>query len=885
MTTNEIRETYLKFFESNGHTRVASSSVIPWGDPTLMFTNAGMNQFKDVFLGSEKREYIRATTCQKCIRAGGKHNDLDEVGKTTRHATFLEMLGNFSFGDYFKRDAINFAWTFLTKVIGLNPEKLYPSIYSTDDEAFKIWTEEQGVPAKRILRFGNIEKGDDENFWSMGPVGPCGPCSEIYIDRGPSYGPDDPYEALAKDTPRFLELWNIVFMQFNRTENGTLTPLPKPSIDTGLGLERMAMILQGRENIFETDILGSLAKKVSEMTGKAYDPAEGMPFRVAADHIRTLTFALADGAIPSNEGRGYVLRRILRRGCRYLRKLDVREPMLYKMVSDVVDLMGAAYPEISARADYISLVIKGEEERFLKTLDQGVDLFEKIATGVVSANKNEISGEDAFKLYDTFGFPVDLTRIMSEEKGLKVDMTGFEKAMEVQRTRAREASSFAAVQDDSGEWTAVGETSEIGSVFAGYDNDSVTAGLLKYRETGNGMVELIFDKTPFYALSGGQASDTGTVSFAGGALVMAVKDLYDRIGVGRVHLCEIPGGKINLDVLNSQAVIAIDKERRRDIERNHTATHLLQAALQKKLGDHVRQSGSAVDNERLRFDFNHFSSLTREEIEDVEKTVNYEIIEDMPVTVTSTTMEEARNMGAMSLFEEKYGETVRLVRAGDFSSELCGGTHVSATGRIGSFRIVSESSVAAGIRRIEAVTGMQAYGIARKEHNIIGVLAQKLNAVPDQISERVDTLSDKIKELEKEIKKIRSQRSSGDSTGIEAETVEIQGVKVSFGKVAANGADELKSSADAIRDKLKSGVVVLGSIINEKVSIVAAVTDDIIKSHSLRAGDIVKIIAEKVGGSGGGRPNFAMAGGKDPEKLDSALTTVPEIIAQLIGNN
>ncbi len=467
MTSSEIRERFLKYFESHSHRRVSSSPVIPWGDTTLMFTNAGMNQFKDVFLGREQREYSRATTCQKCIRAGGKHNDLDEVGHTTRHGTFLEMLGNFSFGDYFKKEAIEFAWGFMTKEMGLSPDVLYVSVYTTDDEAFALWRDHIGVPEKRILRFGNIEEGDEENFWSMGAVGPCGPCSEIYIDRGQEYGPDDPYEAIKVDSPRLLELWNLVFMQFNRNESGVMEPLPRPSIDTGLGLERMAMIKQGKDNIFETDILGSLVKRVEEFTGKTYDEKTGMPFRVAADHVRTLTFAIADGAIPSNEGRGYVLRRILRRASRYLRELDVHKPFIYKLVSDVVDLMGDAYPEIGERAGYISMVIKSEEERFLKTLDQGVDLFDRLVEELRIKNESIISGEDAFKLYDTYGFPVDLTRLMAEEINMTLDIEGFNKAMKIQRDRAREASVFVSAKDIGSPWTHICDEKNMGSLFVG----------------------------------------------------------------------------------------------------------------------------------------------------------------------------------------------------------------------------------------------------------------------------------------------------------------------------------------------------------------------------------------------------------------------------------
>jgi len=883
MTSHEIRERFLSFFERNGHARIAGSPVIPWGDPTLMFTNAGMNQFKDVFLGREKRGYNRATTCQPCIRAGGKHNDLDEVGHTTRHGTFLEMLGNFSFGDYFKEGAIGFAWEFMTKEMGVNPDILFPSVYSTDDEAFTVWKDVIGVPGAKILRFGNIEEGDDENFWSMGSTGPCGPCSEMYIDRGPEYGPDDPYRSIEIDAPRYLELWNLVFMQFNRDESGNMEPLPRPSIDTGLGLERMAMIQQGKDNIFETDILGKLVGRVEEFAGRTYSESNGMPFRVAADHVRTLSFAIADGALPSNEGRGYVLRRILRRAMRYLRKLDVHEPLIFRLVSDVAELMGDAYPQIGERADYISMVIKGEEERFLKTLDQGVDLFERLASEVRSRGERVIRGEDAFRLYDTYGFPPDLTRIMAEEQDLTVDMGGFEREMEAQRIRAREASSFQLV-DDSGEpWREVAGDGKPGSVFVGYDHDSIEAHLVRYRENENGVIELVFDTTPFYALSGGQVSDTGTIVPGDQSFVLRVKDVRDYPQGGRAHICGVESGTFSVDsLMNAPARLSVNSEQRRDTERNHSATHLLQAGLQKVLGKHVRQSGSYVDSEQLRFDFNHFSAVTPGELARVEEFVNRAVIGNHPVTIMQSALDEARSMGAMSLFEEKYGDIVRVVKIDAISLELCGGTHVRNTGDIGLFRIVSESSVAAGIRRIEAVTGMHSYTLAAAEHGILQEVNRRLNASPQEITERIDSLLMRIRDLEKEIKRLRTDGAFGGIRDILSNVVDVKGVKVAFGRMKAADGNELKAFADTIRERLGSGVGVLGAAINGKVSIVATVTDDLIKQRSLRAGDIVKKVAGAVGGTGGGRPHLAMAGGKDVEGLDAALASVPGVISELL---
>ncbi|MFC1490247.1 alanine--tRNA ligase [Candidatus Latescibacterota bacterium] len=883
MTSNEIREKFLRYFEKNGHTRVMSAPVIPWGDPTLMFTNAGMNQFKDLFLGREKRDYIRATTCQKCIRAGGKHNDLEEVGRTSRHGTFLEMLGNFSFGDYFKEDAIKFAWGFIIEEMGLKPEELYVSVYTTDEEAYSIWHDQIKVPEDRILRFGNIEEGDDENFWSMGPTGPCGPCSEIFIDRGPEFGPDDPYADLAPEGAgsRFLELWNLVFMQFNRDESGTLNPLPKPSIDTGLGLERMAMVLQEKNNIFENDILGALVKRVEEFTGKTYVEETGMPFRVVADHVRTLTFAIADGAIPSNEGRGYVLRRVLRRASRYLRELDIHEPLVYRLVSDVIDLMGEAYPEISERADYISMVVKSEEERFLKTLDQGVDLFDRLVGEISEKGGREIEGGDAFKLYDTFGFPIDLTRIMAEEKSMTVDMEGFEKAMDAQRERAREASSFV-IADDNGEpWTAIGKEKGLGSEFVGYDTDSVEASALRYRNAKDGAVEIVFDKTPFYALSGGQVSDTGAISFLDSDLTLSVTDVYDYPDSGRVHLCEIELGEFSIDSIKGAALLAIDSDQRRATERNHSVTHLLQAGLQKVLGEHVRQSGSHVDPERARFDFNHFFAMKPEEIAEVEEFVVRGIMENATVNISEKTLDEARALGAMSLFDEKYGDTVRVVKMGDVSLELCGGTHVAATGNIGMFRIVSESSVAAGIRRIEAVTGLRAFEMAQQERASIQSIGRSLNVPADGIIERVEGITKKLRDAEKEIKRLKIEGPSGGGVNIADITKEVDGISYISELVEVGNPGELKGLSDSYRDKLGSGVVVLAANVGGKVSVVSSVTKDIIDSRSVRAGDIVRELAVKVDGSGGGKPHFAMAGGKNVDGINDLLKSVASTITNL----
>ena len=880
MTSDEIREIFLSFFESKGHRRVVSSPVIPWNDPTLLFTNAGMNQFKDVFLGNEKRDYVRATTCQKCIRAGGKHNDLDEVGHTPRHATFLEMLGNFSFGDYFKEGAAAFAWELLTEHYNFKPEELRISIYLDDDDAFRIWNEKIGVPAEKITRLGNIDEGDEENFWRMGDVGPCGPCSEIFVDLGSEKGCGKPDCGVACDCGRYLELWNLVFMQFNRSSDGSFTPLPAPSIDTGMGIERIAMVLQDKPNIFRTDVLGGIIGWVEDITGKQYDEKKGMAFRVVADHIRSLSFAIADGALPSNEGRGYVLRRILRRASRFGRDLDMHEPFLWKLVSQVVDLMGDAYPELVERAEHITLVVKGEEERFGKTLDQGIELFNEMTDRLRAEGKTMISGNDAFRLYDTYGFPLDLTMIMAEEQGIEVDTEGFECEMENQRNRARKASRFGAVEDEEN-WENTGIEAE--EQFVGYDYDEAESRVLSWRKEEKERYNIIFERTPFYAESGGQISDTGTVRDSYGAWEANVEKVVNT-NMGRMHRCLITKGSFPEKFTGNEFIIlSIDTEKRRATEKNHTSTHLLHAALRSILGEHVRQSGSFVGPDRFRFDFNHYSALTGDEKRRVEEMVNRNILLNRQVKISTSTMEEAREKGATAIFEEKYGDKVRMVEIEGISLELCGGTHVKATGEIGLFQVLSESSAAAGIRRIEAYTGMKAYRGILELRNIIEETAEQLGCLPEQLLDRAVQLKKQVQNLEKELKKARSSSSRDQIGELIRNTFDVDGVRAVAGVVDEPDIESLRTMGDTLRSRIKSGVGVLGAKSDSKGVLICVVTDDLIKERGLQAGEIVKRIAETVGGGGGGKPHMAMAGCRKPEDVEKAIEAVETVLKKYIS--
>ena len=868
MKADEIRETFLAYFESKEHKRVPSSPIISQDDPTLLFANAGMNQFKLALLGKEKRDYNRATSCQKCIRASGKHNDLEEVGKTARHHTFFEMLGNFSFGDYFKKEAIEYAWEFMTEVLRLPDEKLWTSIYKDDDQAFQIWHEHIGVPAERIVRLGDIQQGDEENFWSMGDTGPCGPCSEILFDQGEqmSCGPNC---GIGKcDCDRYLELWNLVFVQFERSPDGSLTPLPRPSIDTGLGLERIAAVMQKVPSNFETDLFRPLIAEVEKIVKRSYSsgPA-GMPFRVIADHVRALTFVLADGALPSNEGRGYVLRRILRRASRYGRTLGMAKPFIYRLVGPVVDTMAKPYPELKEKREYVALVIKAEEERFEETLDQGLELFRKVVQTIQASGQKVIPGQEAFKLYDTYGFPLDLTVDMAEEIGLRVDLEGFQDEMELQKQRAKQASKF---REEEEQWTILSQGPH--SQFVGYDCEKATVVLRKTR-VADDYIDLVLDQTPFYAEAGGQVGDTGKLW--GEDIEIEIVDTF-KSDNAIIHRGKLIKGDIR--EVEVPLTAQIDSQRRWAIARNHTATHLLQAGLRQVLGEHVRQSGSLVAPERLRFDFNHFSPLSSRELERVEAAVNAKIREDIPVSTFENSLEEARAMGALAFFGEKYEERVRLVKISDTSLELCGGTHVKSTGQIGQFRLVSESGISAGIRRIEAVTGETAESQNREERRALTEIQGLLNVPLSQLGDKLKKLIERNKVLEKEQQQLRAAVFDSNIDQLIAQATLVDNFKVVAAKVRVEDRDGFRRMADILRERLGSGVGVLGAVLDHRASFLVVATDDLIHTRGLKAGQIAQEIARTGGGGGGGKPHLAQAGAKDPEAVEQILAKAKEII-------
>lgn len=880
MTGNEIREKFLKFYESKGHTILPSSSLVPHEDPTLLFTNAGMNQFKNVFLGLDKRPYSRATTSQKCVRAGGKHNDLETVGRTARHHTFFEMLGNFSFGDYFKKDAITYAWEFLTEVLGLPKEKLYPTIYKDDEEAFELWQQITSVPASKIIRLG-----EKDNFWSMGDTGPCGPCSEIIYDRGEEFKCDAPECFVGKcDCDRWLEIWNLVFMQYNRDENGVMTPLPRPSIDTGMGLERITSVMQNVPSNYETDLLKKIINAVEKLSGKQYHKDEkGFPFRVIADHARACTFLVADGVLPSNEGRGYVLRRILRRAVRFGKSLNIDSPFLYELVNVVVDLMGHAYPEIIDKQDYVKQVVKNEEERFSETLQDGMKIVDEMVEKVKKSGDKQISGEDAFVLYDTYGFPLDLTEDIAEENGLTVDRQGFENSMQEQRKRAR------AARQDTNFLSGQEAYAEIGKItgpteFVGYENvtaSSKVVGLVVDNEvvTHAGIgekVEVILDHTPFYAESGGQVGDQGHLTF--NDTKIQILDTKKSVNGLFVHVGKIENGKI---AVGDNVEAAIDVERRKRIARNHSVTHLLHKALKQTLGEHVNQAGSLVEPERLRFDFTHFQSISNEELKKIESLVNKAIMSNFNINTTISSLEDAKKSGATALFGEKYGEKVRIVRMGDYSSELCGGTHLHSTAEAGIFKIISEASVGAGLRRIEAVTGDSVVRYIEEKEALINEVSCALKATSNDLVHKAEGLMKELKEKEKEIELLQSKLVKFESQGILDQVKEIKGVKTLAVQVNAPDMDALRNMGDMLREKLGSGVIILGAVNEEKVNFLAMATKDLVEK-GIHAGNIIREVAKTAGGGGGGRADMAQAGGKNPAKIEDALNKAFEVIESQI---
>ncbi|KPC33182.1 Alanine--tRNA ligase [Pseudomonas syringae pv. cilantro] len=868
MKSAEIREAFLGFFEEQGHTRVASSSLIPGNDPTLLFTNAGMNQFKDCFLGQEKRAYTRAVTSQKCVRAGGKHNDLENVGYTARHHTFFEMLGNFSFGDYFKRDAITYAWTFLTseKWLNLPKEKLWVTVYATDDEAYDIWTKDIGVPAERMVRIGDNKGAPyaSDNFWTMGDTGPCGPCSEIFFDHGPDIwgGPPGSPE---EDGDRYIEIWNNVFMQFNRTADGVLHPLPAPSVDTGMGLERVSAVLQHVHSNYEIDLFQSLLAASAKAIGCSNDNQASL--KVVADHIRSCGFLIADGVLPSNEGRGYVLRRIIRRACRHGNKLGAKGSFFYQVVAALVAEMGSAFPELVQQQSHIERVLKGEEEQFAKTLEQGLKILEQ---DLADLQGTVVPGEVVFKLYDTYGFPMDLTGDIARERNLTLDEEGFEREMEAQRVRARSASSFGM---DYNSLVKV----DVATQFTGYSATTGSATVVALYKEGRSVTHLnegeegvvILDTTPFYAESGGQIGDSGFL--LAGETRFDVSDTT-KTGGAFLHHGVVAAGSLSV---GAQVDTQVSDEVRKATALNHSATHLLHAALRQVLGDHVQQKGSLVDSQRLRFDFSHFEAIKPEQLRALEDIVNAEIRKNTPVVTEETDIETAKKKGAMALFGEKYGDSVRVLSmGGEFSVELCGGIHASRTGDIALFKIVSEGGVAAGVRRIEAVTGAAALAWLNSAEDQLKEAATLVKGNRDNLLDKLTAVLERNRLLEKQLEQLQAKAASAAGDDLSSAAQDVKGVKVLATRLDGQDGKALLALVDQLKNKLGRAVILLGSVHEDKVVLVAGVTKDL--TGQLKAGDLMKQAAAAVGGKGGGRPDMAQGGGVDAGALDAALAlTVP----------
>jgi len=871
MNSKQIRQAFLDFFASKGHQVVASSSLVPHGDPTLLFTNAGMNQFKDVFLGFDKRPYTRATTSQKCVRAGGKHNDLENVGYTARHHTFFEMLGNFSFGDYFKRDAINYAWELLTVVFKIPADKLTVTVYAEDDEAYDIWANEIGVPKERIIRIGD-NKGAryaSDNFWMMGDTGPCGPCTEIFYDHG-AHIPGGPPGSPDEDGDRFIEIWNNVFMQFNRDEAGVMHPLPKPSVDTGMGLERISAVLQGVHANYEIDLFQSLIKAAARETNTG--DLDSPSLKVLADHIRACSFLIADGVIPGNEGRGYVLRRIIRRAIRHGYKLGARAAFFYKMVPDLVAEMGEAYPELTAGKQRVMDVLKQEEDRFFETIEHGMAILEAELAEMAKSGVVVFNGETAFKLHDTYGFPLDLTADICRERDVTVDSAAFDAAMARQKEQARAAGKFkmAANLEYDGQTTT----------FHGYDKLETSGKVLALYKDGATVSELhegdlgvvVLDDTPFYAESGGQVGDNGELR--GGNGIFAVEDTQKIQATVFGHHGVLKTGALKVgDAVSAR----VNTQARAATMRNHSATHLMHKALREVLGEHVQQKGSLVDPDKTRFDFVHNAPMTDEETRRVEQIVNAEILANEPCQARVMDIESAQKTGAMMLFGEKYGDEVRVLDIGS-SRELCGGTHVSRTGDIGLFKIVAESGVAAGVRRVEATTGDGALKLVQAQQALIAQAASELKAPAHEVPAKIVQILDNVKALEKELARLKSKLASSQGDDLAAQAVDISGIKVLAATMEGADANALRETMDKLKDKLKSAAIVLASVADGKVSLAAGVTPDVITK--LKAGELVNHVAAQVGGKGGGKPDMAMAGGTDASKLPQALASVADWVKQ-----
>ncbi len=882
-TSKEIRAEFIEFFKKYDHTFVPSSPVVPLDDPTLLFTNAGMNQFKDVFLGLGSRPYKRAVNSQKCIRVSGKHNDLEEVGHDTYHHTFFEMLGNWSFGDYFKREAIQWAWELLTAVWKLPKDRLWATVFEgdaaeylePDEEAEHLWKEVTDIRPEQVLRFGK-----KDNFWEMGDTGPCGPCSEIHIDLGAERCDrrNDPDHVCRVNggCARFIELWNLVFIQFNRDEKGTLSPLPDKHVDTGMGFERIVAVLQNVASNYDTDLFRPLLGHIGRLVELDYDgsrPEQQVAFRVIADHIRMLTFSITDGALPGNEGRGYVLRRILRRAARYARKLNMHQPFIHQLVPTVVEVMGEAFPELKDKYQHVMEVIRSEEESFNKTLDRGIEIFENIVRRLAAGGKTVIPGEEAFRLYDTYGFPLDLTRVMAEEKGFRVDEAGFQKAMAGQRERARKATQFTLKATRTNEWQVITPV-EKSSVFLGYETLEAETTIVKYIRSDDRW-HVVLAETPFYAEAGGQVGDRGKI--VGKDFVLEVIDTQKE-GDDTVHICQAPASS---EIADARVYAKVDRSRRMPTMANHTATHLLHAALRKVLGDHVTQAGSLVAPDRLRFDFTHFQKISREQLEEIEWMVNQKIQEDLPVEVLYTEFEKARKMGAMALFGEKYSDWVRVIVINDFSKELCGGTHVRHTGQIGTFVITQETSIASGVRRVEALTGPRAVEFVQKSRDLIFDLDQLLNVQMEELPHRVKEILAENRRLEKELQKLRSGQILNRVEELLAHSQKIGEVHLIVEQFEDQEVDLLKQLGDRIRQKGKGVVGFFINRVNGRVHFVCVVTDDLIQQRGLKAGELVKEAARIAGGGGGGRPHLATAGAKQPEKIPEVIRFVKKRLKEV----
>ncbi|WIV89357.1 alanine--tRNA ligase [Proteus appendicitidis] len=866
-STAEIRQAFLDFFHTKGHQIVPSSSLVPNNDPTLLFTNAGMNQFKDVFLGLDNRPYSRATTAQRCVRAGGKHNDLENVGYTARHHTFFEMLGNFSFGDYFKHDAINFAWELLTgkEWFNLPKERLWVTVYATDDEAYDIWNKEIGIPAERIIRIGDNKGAPfaSDNFWQMGDTGPCGPCTEIFYDHGDHIwgGPPGSPE---EDGDRYIEIWNIVFMQFNRQSDGTMDPLPKPSVDTGMGLERITAVLQHVNSNYDIDLFRSLIESVAKVTNAS--DLSNKSLRVIADHIRSCSFLICDGVIPSNEGRGYVLRRIIRRAVRHGYMLGAKNTFFYKLVAPLIEVMAEAGDELKRQQTMVENVLKTEEEQFARTLERGLQLLDE---ELAQLTDDVLPGETAFRLYDTYGFPLDLTADVCRERNIKVDEKGFEAAMEEQRKRARESSGFGT---DYNSLIKVDSRSE----FSGYEQDEQQGTITAIFHNGQSVTELkageegiiFLNKTAFYAESGGQVGDKGVLTGKDSLFEVTDTQKYGK-AIGHI-------GKVNVGsfIVNHKINAAIDTARRDAIRLNHSATHLLHAALRQVLGMHVTQKGSLVNDKYLRFDFSHFEAVKPEQLREIEDIVNAQIRLNSPVVTELMDLEDAKEKGAMALFGEKYDERVRVLTMGDFSTELCGGTHASRTGDIGLFRIVSESGTAAGIRRIEAITGIAAIESIHEQSDLISLVAQILKSDGTNLVERIKTVQEKHRLLEKELQQLKDQQAAQESSSLGSQAKNVKGIKLLVRELNGVEPKMLRTMVDDLKNQLGSAIIVLSTISDGKVSLIVGVTKDL--TAKVKAGELISFVAQQIGGKGGGRPDMAQAGGTDVEALPAALASVDE---------